>query len=66
MGQILHPRATTTAVTRQKIQNSKKSITKLAKEYGINLNGVFETGSQENAGGQKCSSLQKTTACLFV
>ena len=36
MGQILHPRATTTEATRRAIQNSQESIRKLAKRYGIN------------------------------
>lgn len=36
MGQVLHPRATTTAATRREIQNSQESIRKLAKRYGIN------------------------------
>ena len=31
MGQILHPRATTTQATRREIQNSQESIRKLAK-----------------------------------
>lgn len=36
MGQVLHPRATTTEATRRTIQNSKASIRKLAKRYGVN------------------------------
>ncbi len=36
MGQVLHPRATTTEATRRAIQNSQESIMKLAKRYGIN------------------------------
>ncbi len=36
MGQVLHPRATTTEATRRAIQTSKESIRKLAKRYGIN------------------------------
>ena len=36
MGQVLHPRATTTAATRREIQNSQESIRKLAKRFGIN------------------------------
>ena len=36
MGQVLHPRATTTEATRRAIQNSQESIRKLAKRYGIN------------------------------
>ena len=42
MGQVLHPRATTTPATRRAIQNSQKSIKKLAKQYGINANTVFK------------------------
>ncbi len=36
MGQVLHPRATTTEATRRAIQTSEESIRKLAKRYGIN------------------------------
>ena len=36
MGQVLHPRATTTEETRRAIQNSKESIRKLAKRHGVN------------------------------
>ena len=36
MGQVLHPRATTTAATRKAIQDSQESLAKLAKRYGIN------------------------------
>ena len=36
MGQVLHPRATTTEATRREIQNSQESIAKLAKRFGIN------------------------------
>ena len=42
MVQILHPRATTTEATRRKIQNSKKSIAKLANQYGINPKTVVK------------------------
>ena len=42
MGQILHPCAVTTPATRRKIQNSQKSIAKLAKQYGIAPNTVFK------------------------
>jgi len=42
MGQILHPSASTTPSTRRKIQNSKKSITQLAKKYGIARNTVWK------------------------
>lgn len=36
MGQVLHPRATTTEATRREIQNSQESIRKLAKRFGVN------------------------------
>ena len=36
MGQVLHPRATTTEAIRREIQNSQESINNLAKRYGIN------------------------------
>ena len=36
MGQVLHPRATTTEATRREIQNSQESINKLSKRFGIN------------------------------
>ena len=42
MVQILHPRATTTEATRRAIQNSKKSIAKLANQYGINPKTVVK------------------------
>ena len=42
MGQILHPSASTTPSTRRKIQNSKESLIKLAKRYGINRNTVWK------------------------
>ena len=42
MAQLLHPCATTTEATRRKIQNSKKSITKIANEYGITRNTAFK------------------------
>ena len=42
MGQILHPSASTTPSTRRKIQNSKESITQLAKKHGINRNTVWK------------------------
>ena len=42
MGQILHPSASTTPSTRRKIQNSKESLTQLAKKYGINRNTVWK------------------------
>jgi len=42
MGQILHPSAGTTPSTRRKIQNSKESITQLAKKYGIARNTVWK------------------------
>jgi len=42
MGQILHPSASTTPSTRRKIQNSKESITQLAKKYGIARNTVWK------------------------
>jgi len=42
MGQILHPSARTTSSTRRKIQNSKESITQLAKKYGIARNTVWK------------------------
>ena len=42
MVQILHPCASTTEATRKNIQNSPKSIAKLAKQYGINPKTVFK------------------------
>jgi len=42
MGQILHPSASTTPSTCRKIQNSKESITQLAKKYGIARNTVWK------------------------
>jgi len=42
MGQILHKCATTTHISRKEIQNSKKTIEKLAKKYGINKNTVLK------------------------
>ena len=42
MVQILHPSASTTKATRRNIQNSQKSIAKLAKHYGINPKTVVK------------------------
>ena len=42
MVQILHPSASTTEATRKNIQNSQKSIAKLAKQYGINPKTVVK------------------------
>ena len=42
MVQILHPCASTTEATRKNIQNSQKSIAKLAKQYGINPKTVVK------------------------
>ena len=42
MGQILHPCARTTEITRRKIQNSPESIAKLAKKYSIAPNAAFK------------------------
>ena len=42
MVQILHPSASITKATRRNIQNSQKSIAKLAKQYGINPKTVVK------------------------
>ena len=42
MGKVLHPSASTTPATRRKIQNSKESLKKLAKRYGIAVNTVMK------------------------
>ena len=42
MGKVLHPSASTTPSTRKKIQDSKDSLKKLAKRYGIAVNTVMK------------------------
>lgn len=42
MAQILHPRAKTTHEIRARIQQSKKTLAELAKEYGLNIKTVFK------------------------
>ena len=42
MGKVLHPSANTTPAARKKIQNSKESLKKLAKRYGIAVNTVMK------------------------
>ena len=44
MGKVLHPSASTTPSTRKKIQNSKDSLKKLAKRYGIAVNTCLVAG----------------------
>ena len=42
MGKVLHPSASTTPSTRKKIQDSKESLKKLAKRYGITVSTVLK------------------------
>ena len=42
MGAVLHPSAGTTPATRKEIQDSKESLKKLAKRYGITVNTVMK------------------------
>ena len=42
MGTVLHPSTSTTSATRKKIQDSKESLKKLAKRYGITVNTVLK------------------------
>lgn len=56
MGQVLHGKATTTHVTRAKIQNSKASIAELAIHYSINPKTVRKWKSRDSVEDQKCGS----------
>ena len=42
MGKVLHPSASTTPSVRKKIQDSKESLKKLAKRYGITVSTVLK------------------------
>ena len=47
MGQVLHKRARTTEETRREIQNSKESLIKLSKKYGVNPKTIAKWRSRD-------------------
>jgi hypothetical protein len=54
MGQILHRTATTTHAIREKIQNSKESVAKLAEQYNINPKTAHKWKRRESVEDLKC------------
>ncbi|MDP2902389.1 MAG: hypothetical protein Q8N96_04690 [Methylovulum sp.] len=54
MGQILHGTATTTHAIREKIQNSKESISQLAARYDINPKTAHKWKRRESVEDLKC------------
>ena len=54
MGQILHGTATTTHAIREKIQNSKESISQLASRYNVNPKTVHKWKHRESVEDLKC------------
>ena len=74
MGQVLHACATTTARTRKEIQDSKKSIRALAKEFNVNFKTILKWKKRDsvndNSFGAKkirtvLSDLEQQAICIF-
>jgi len=74
MVQVLHARATTTIAIRKKIQESSKSIDKLAKELGINRKTVIKWRKRDHVsdlpfGSKKLRTvltpIEEQAICLF-
>ena len=74
MGQILHKCATTTHRIRTEIQQSKESVTVLAKKFGINIKTVYKWKNRESTidapmGAKKLrtvlSGIEELAICTF-
>lgn len=64
MGQILHPRATTTQATRREIQNSQESIRKLAKRFGVNPKTIAKWKNRDTVQDQPMGPKQPRSTVL--
>lgn len=64
MAQVLHARATTTARIRKEIQESKKSIRELAKEYNINFKTVLKWKHRDSVNDNSCHNKKVRTVLL--
>ena len=53
MGVVLHPRAKTTPRIRKEIQESKESLSKLAKKYNINIKTVLKWKHRDSVEDRK-------------
>jgi len=74
MVQVLHARATTTIAVRKKIQQSKKSISEIAREFSINRKTVMKWKKRDDVidlpfGSKKLrtvmTEIEQQAICIF-